>query len=182
MFYSGQKTKFQNSEESAEDDDYGYSWRKEMYFQTRDFENNTILDGIYTLGKNYIIEDTLWTQDWKILNDMKEVAGHICMNAQWVDTLKQQTVIAWFALDIPLSGGPDKYCGLPGMILEIDVNNGAMVMSADLIEEKNVDQEMELPKKLKGKHVSQAEYDAIVKQHIEDKRKAKEPYFWGIRY
>lgn len=104
------------------------------------------------------------------------------MRAFWEDTVKQQKVVAWFAQDIPHSGGPERFCGLPGMILEVDINNGGMLITADKIEMKKLSNELDLPKKVKGKKIAEAEYQGILKKHIEEKRKAEEPYFWGIRY
>ncbi|MCB0574279.1 MAG: GLPGLI family protein, partial [Saprospiraceae bacterium] len=134
------------------------------------------------LGKTYVIEDTLIAPEWKILNDIKEVAGHVCMKAFLEDTLKQQKITAWFALDMPLSAGPERLCGLPGLILEVDVNDGAMLISADKIDLRKLDKELNMPKKLKGKRIKEAEYYALLKKHIEDRRKAEEPAFWGMRY
>jgi GLPGLI family protein len=45
-------------------------------------------DVIEMLGKTYIVEDSLKLPEWKILNDLKEVAGHICMKAQVEDLSK----------------------------------------------------------------------------------------------
>lgn len=176
------QTKYLESEERAEPDDEGYSWRKETFFTSRDFSRQTIVDAITMQGKVYWIQDSLRCQDWKILNDLKEVAGHLCMNASWEDTIKQQKIIAWFALDIPHSGGPERLCGLPGLILEADVNNGAMVVSADRIEVKKLSNELDLPKKQKGKKVTEAEYQTALVKLIKDHVKQEEPYFWDIRY
>ena len=120
------------------------------------------------LGKIYIIEDSLYVPEWKIHNDLKEVAGHICMKAFWEDTIKNQKVVAWFAQDIPHSGGPERFCGLPGMILEVDVNKVAMVITADKIEMKKMTKEMELPKKFKGKKITEAEYQDVLKKYIKE--------------
>lgn len=182
LYFNTTETKYEDSEEQAEPDDDGYSWRKDAYFLKRNFANNTIYDVIEMLGKTYIIEDSLNAPEWKIHNDLKEVAGHICMKAFWEDTVKQQKIVAWFAQDIPHSGGPERFCGLPGLILEVDVNNGAMVVSADKIELKKLTTELELPKKFKGKKITEAEYQDILKKYIEEKTKSEEPYFWGIRY
>lgn len=182
LVFSGKKSKYEDSDEKADADYEGNSWRKDEYFINRDFENNRIKDIIKMLGKVYIIDDTLVAPAWKILNDIKEVAGHICMNASWNDTLKKQKVIGWFALDIPLSIGPERYCGLPGMILEVDVNNGAKVLTVDKIEFKSLTTELDLPKKIKGKLVNEAAFLAILKKHMDERRKAEEPPFWGIRY
>lgn len=182
FYFNANETRYEDSEEKAEPDDEGYSWRKDVYQIKRNFEKNTTYDVIEMLGKTYIIEDSLYMPDWKIHNDLKEVAGHICMKAYWEDTIKHNKVVAWFAQDIPHSGGPERFCGLPGLILEVDVNNGALVLMADLIEMKKLDKELDLPKKYKGKKVSEAEYRDVLTKFIAEKREAEEPYFWGIRY
>ena len=182
LYFNATESKYEDSEEKAEEEDMGFSWRKDVYLIKRDFVNNTMFDAIQMLGKTYIIEDSLRAPDWKILNDMKEVAGHVCMNAFWEDTVKQQQIIAWFALDIPVSAGPERLCGLPGLILEVDVNNGGMLITADKIEMKKLRNELDLPKKLKGKKIKDADYSKMLKKHAEEKKKAEEPPFWGVRY
>ncbi len=182
MYITPTETKYEDSEEKAEDDDEGYSWRKDVYYIKHNYADNTMHDVVQMLGKTYVIADTLRAPDWKILNDLKEVAGHLCMNASWEDTLKQQHVIAWFAMDIPISAGPERFFGLPGLILEVDVNNGGMLISADKIKEHKLSTELDLPKKAKGKKIAEADYNTLLKKHMDEKRKAEEPPFWGIRY
>lgn len=182
LHLSPARTKYEDSEERPQRDDNGYSWRKDVFFTTRDFEQNTQYDAITLEDKVYLIEDSLYCQDWKILNDMKEVAGHVCMNAFWEDTLKKQKIVAWFALDLPHRGGPERYCGLPGLILEVDVNNGAFIVSADKMEAKPLSKEFELPKKLKGKKVNEAGYQNTLKKIIARAIKEEVPYFWNIPY
>jgi GLPGLI family protein len=182
LYFNQTETKYEDSEERAEPEDEGYSWRKETFFIKRNFQTNMTYDGIETLGKTYIVQDTMRPQNWKIHNDLKEVAGHICMKAFWEDTLKKQKIVAWFAQDIPMPAGPDRFFGLPGLILEIDMNDGAQLITANLIEEKKLATELDPPKKLKGKKVSEADFAAVIKKHMDEKRKAEQPWFWGIRY
>lgn len=183
LYFSPAASKYEESEEKAEPDDSGYSWRKEAFFLKRDFEQNTLYDVMTLLGKTYIIEDSLRTPNWKILNDLKEVAGHVCMNATWEDTLKQQRIVVWFALDLPVPAGPERLCGLPGLILEADYNDGAMTLVADRITPKKLTTELDPPKKkIKGKKITEAEYSDLLQKHIAEKREAEEPWFWGVRY
>jgi len=183
LYFSPTESKYVESEEKAEpDDEGGYSWRKDAFYLKRNFEKNTLHDVMTLIGKTYIIEDSLYMPGWKILNDMKEVAGHVCMNAVWEDTIKNHTITVWFALDMPVPAGPERLCGLPGLILEADYNDGAKVLTADRIILKKLDKELALPKKEKGKKIKEAEYQNIVREHIEEKRKAEEPWFWGMRY
>ncbi|MBK8969180.1 MAG: GLPGLI family protein [Saprospiraceae bacterium] len=182
LYFTATQSKYEDSEESAEPEDEGYSWRKDAYTIRRDFEKNTVFDALTVLGKTYVIEDSLQCQDWKILNDMKEVAGHVCMNAFWEDTVKQQKVTVWFALDMPAQAGPERFCGLPGIILEADINDGALLISADRIQMKTLTNELDVPKKVKGKRITEAEYVEKIDAHLKEKRKAEEAWFWGLRY
>ncbi len=182
LYFNGLRTKYEDSEEKANAEYEGYSWRKDEYYIYRDFEKRNIKDIIKLLGKVYLIQDTLIAQEWKILNDIKEVAGHICMNASWTDTIKGQKVIAWFALDMPISGGPERFCGLPGMILEVDINNGALVMTADKIDYISTGTALDFPKKVKAKIIKEADYQAIFGKYIADRKAEEQPYFWGVRY
>ena len=182
LYFSPTRSKYLDSDEKAEANMEGYNGRKDVYFIQRNFEQNSIHDAIQLLGKTYIVEDSLQCQSWKIKNDMKEVAGHICMNAFWRDTIKQQDITAWFALDMPNSAGPERFCGLPGMILEIDINDGAMNISADKIELMPVGEKLELPKKIKGKKIKEVDFQNVIATQIEDKRKTEQPWMWGMRY
>ena len=182
LHFNPTQTKYLDSEERPNPSDEGYSWRKEVFYVKHDFAQHTQFDGLTLQSKTYLVQDSLRCQDWKILNDMKEVAGHLCMNASWEDTLKQQKIIVWFALDIPHSGGPERLCGLPGLILEADVNNGAMVVSANRIEAKKLGAELDLPKKNKGKKVNELEYQLALKKVIDEHKKEEQPYFWDMRY
>ena len=182
LYFNATQTKYEDSEESAEKDDRGYSWRRSVYTITRDFGNNTMKDAIDLLNKTYIIEDSLRAPKWKILTEMKEIAGHICMNAFWNDTLRKQKVVAWYALDIKNNGGPERFFGLSGLILEVNINDGAIVFTADKIEEKKLTTELDFPKKIKGKKIKEKDYEDILRKFFAEKRKMEEPPFWGIRY
>ena len=182
LYLNATQTKYEDSEESAEKDDAGYSWRRDTYIVSRDFEKKTMHDAIDMVGKTYIIEDTLRAPKWKILTEMKEIAGHICMNAVWTDTVKKQKVVAWYALDIKNNGGPERFYGLSGLILEVNINDGALIITADKIEEKKLTTELDFPKKTKGKKIKEKDYVAILRKHIAEKRKMEQPAFYSIRY
>ena len=182
LYIKDEETKYNDPFESVEHNDDGYSWRKEKYMIFRNYEKNTIRDIIDQSGKTYLVEDSLTTFNWKVLNDMKEVAGRLCMNAMMEDSLREQKIVAWFALDMPLSGGPERFYGLPGLILEIDINDGSLVISADKIDLKPLTNEMDYPKKIKGKKMSEAEFKAMNDKKIAEKRKEEQPWWWEVRY
>ena len=169
--------------EYQENEEYS-QWRKgDDYIIYRDREKNETFDVLSLLNKQYVIQDSLICQNWKIKNDMREVAGRICMNASYFDPVKEKEVIAWFALDLPVPLGPNKYCGLPGMILEINEANGAVIYTATniLLSDENVEIAKPTVKK-KRKIITQSEYDKKVRKYIEECEKMQRPYFWGIAF
>lgn len=183
MYFTIDRTLYFDSEDEAEREMDAFSYRKDEFYIGRNFATQTAHDVLVFLDKLYILDDSIKTPDWKILNDMKDVAGHICMNAYYYDSLKMQKVIAWYALDIPVPGGPERLCGLPGMILEVDINNGAMIITAESIDMKALTgNELELPKRFKGKKINEEVYRQKLKEYFQERRKAEEPPFWGIRY
>lgn len=164
-----------------ENTEQGWSGRKETFFLTKNFAAEHSTDYIDMLGKTYIVDDTLHTPTWKILNQIKEVAGYICMKAEAVDTVKNQKITAWFAQDIPVMAGPERYFGLPGLILELDINEGDVTIVASKVEFKKLTNEFNL-KKIKGKKISDAEYTKIIADFIKDSIKGERNPYWGLRY
>ena len=181
LFFNEKESRYTHSEEQSEESE-GYSWRKEEYNVRRNFEKNTMNDAVEMLGKVYLIEDSLQAPNWKILNDIKDVAGHICMKAMIQDTVKNQKIIAWFAQDIPVSAGPERLYGLPGLILALDINDGAVTVEASRIESKKLTTELDLPKKQKGKKINDAAYQEMLRKFIQEKIKEERNPFWIIRY
>lgn len=74
----------------------------------------TVTDGL--LMQDCIYEDTLYAQNWVIQDSSKLILGHECQKA--VCQYRGHCWTAWFAMDIPITDGPWKLCGLPGLILE----------------------------------------------------------------
>ncbi|MFM8485776.1 MAG: GLPGLI family protein [Bacteroidota bacterium] len=182
LFITPETSFYRNSEETAEGDESSYAWRRSAYAIRRNFGAASMLDQIEQLGTVYVIEDSLHCQV-KILNDLKEVAGHLCMNASWTDTIKDQHIIAWFALDLPISSGPERFCGLPGLILEVEINDGALVITADKMDMRALTtEEASVPKKIKGKRIKETDYTDIVRKYVQEKKKEETPWFWGLRY
>ncbi len=182
MHFNLNESKYEESEEKAERSNETYNWRKETFFIKRNYQKMATYEGYEILGKTYIVEDSLYSYDWKIQNDLKEVAGHICMKAFLEDTVKKQKIVAWFAQDIPLPMGPERFHGLPGLILELDYNDGAMLITADKIDYKKLTTELDTPKKLKGKKIKEFDYQSLIQKHVAEKTKSEEPWFWGVRY
>lgn len=54
---------------------------------------------------------------WKLVNEKKTINGYDCRKAE--TSFAGRNYIAWYAEEIPMSDGPYKFQGLPGLILEV---------------------------------------------------------------
>lgn len=75
----------------------------------------TVTDGLSL--QDYIYEDILNAQQWRITDDEKMILGYTCQKADCYFRGRYWT--AWFAVDIPVNDGPWKFGGLPGLIMEV---------------------------------------------------------------
>ncbi|GHT20613.1 hypothetical protein AGMMS4957_08060 [Bacteroidia bacterium] len=55
--------------------------------------------------------------DWQIQEDTRMIASYLCQRATC--SFRGKNYTAWFSPDIPISNGPWKFGGLPGLILKV---------------------------------------------------------------
>lgn len=84
-----------------------------------------------------------------------------------IEQIKEKTIVAWYAPEIPINQGPDKYWGLPGLILE--VNDGTTILLCSKIA-LNVKEKADIKAPKTGKVVTQKEYDETVTKKMEEMR------------
>jgi GLPGLI family protein len=150
----------------------------------KNFSNGMSLIETDLGDKTYIIQDTIKQPGWKLSEETKTILGVTCKKATMkvaaprggggfqirsmnggpatrTDTTRTAppqdiTVVAWYAESLPTPVGPDNYGNLPGLVLEVDMNNGETIYSAiDL--KKTVDaKELKEPKK--GKRITRADF------------------------
>jgi GLPGLI family protein len=164
------------------EDNYGYSWGEDEDVFVRNYETRTTSDQRELLGKLYLIQEDIPRVKWKILNELKEVAGYVCMKAETRDTVYDIVITAWFTDKIKFSGGPEGYGGLPGTILELNYNNDDIHIVATKVELKEDNPPLPIPKKQKGKNISYQEYNSKKKKHITLSIAGRRNPFWDIRY
>lgn len=74
-----------------------------------------------TLNKDvYLLEDTIPFLKWKILPEVRQIAGYECRKALTIIN-DSVYVVAFYTDKILLKGGPEGFNGLPGMILGMAV-------------------------------------------------------------
>lgn len=128
--------------------------------------DNIVFDYIYTnisnlehleqkefMGKSFVISDSLNTK-WVITNESKEILGFKCLKVLLTTEDKKNTITAWFTNEISASFGPAKFCGLPGLILE--VNNGKLNL---ICYKLDFEDKIKINIPSKGTKLSQKEFD-----------------------
>lgn len=168
-------------QEQETDDNYGYSWKNEKYIVTRDYNAKHAKDVIGLLGKEYLVEGEIPKYKWKILNEIKEIQGYLCMKAETIDPIKGTKITVWFTDKIPVFGGPEGLSGLPGMILSVQYNEDDVTIEAISIQIDNAIA-FALPQKIKGKSITREELMEKTKKYIEESIAGKKNPYWQIRY
>ncbi len=115
----------------------------------------------------FLVSDNLEI-DWTIVNNSKEINGYECFKAEVMlkaDKMhtKDRQVTAWFTNKIPVSHGPRGFAGLPGLILELQVDD--IVFVANKITFKNKD-EVKINAPKKGIKLTLQEYQDLVMEKI----------------
>lgn len=105
--------------------------------------------------KTFIIDDSIRALKWKMTGETKTILGLPCMKAiasnistrmsmniengktERKEVQDTANITAWFTSNIPVPAGPAEYQGqLPGLIMEMDVNNGRQTFKATSVSEK----------------------------------------------
>lgn len=66
----------------------------------------------------YFIQDSILKMDWKLTEEKQMILNYTCQKATTVWHGYEFT--AWFTPEIPIATGPEKYVGLPGLILKAE--------------------------------------------------------------
>lgn len=117
------------------------------------------------MGRSFLIEAPRDNVNWKTTGRFKTIAGHNCMEAAAI--YKTDTVSAWFAPDIPVSSGPEGWQGLPGLILELNFNNGKRIITAVNVESETIIPKL-IQKPAKGKKVTREKFRSIVDEKMKE--------------
>ncbi|WP_293787959.1 GLPGLI family protein [uncultured Pedobacter sp.] len=89
------------------------------------------------MGDDFILKDSIPRLKWKIMHDLRKIAGYECRKA--IATINDSvTVVAFYTDEILLKGGPEGFTGLPGMILGLAIPRYNTTWFATKLEAQNV--------------------------------------------
>lgn len=104
-------------------------------------------------------------QQWKLTGNQKMILDFPCQEA--IQEKDSSKIVAWFTPAIPVSAGPSDYCGLPGLILSVEADNGKNTLTATSVDFAPVSKD-KLYKPKKGKKVTRDEFDQIVAEKMKE--------------
>jgi GLPGLI family protein len=142
--------------------------------------------------KEFLIVDSLKQYKWKLSEETKTIAKQLCKKATTMITApqmrmrvsiggpgnntdttantprapKETELVVWYAENIPVSFGPDSYSGLPGVIMEIDQDNGANITTAVEVSAKYPKKELVAP--TKGEKMNRAQFQENMQKLMQD--------------
>jgi GLPGLI family protein len=98
-----------------------FGWSEYKYSEyVKDFSTNTFTEYARMpspMELKFKYSENIPQQSWKILEDTSTVVGHLCQKATCSFSGREFT--AWFSTEIPISNGPWKFGGLPGLVLRV---------------------------------------------------------------
>jgi GLPGLI family protein len=80
-------------------------------------------------------EETVDEMSWELSEDTLTFLSHLCQKATC--TFRGRDYTAWFTIDVPISNGPWKFGGLPGLILKVEDSKGEYIFECAGIENVN---------------------------------------------
>lgn len=119
LSFNGNKTLYQPGRDNS---DNNRMWQGPA-------EDNTIYTDLNThmstsrknvFEQGFLIQDTARTIQWKITDETRNIAGFECRRANAL-IMDSVYIVAFYTESIPVSGGPESFTGLPGMILGVAI-------------------------------------------------------------
>lgn len=117
------------------------------------------------MSRMFLIKSELKHGHWKLTGEQKMILDYPCQQA--ITAEEDREVVAWFAPAIAVPAGPGSFGNLPGLVLEVNIDNDQHVIVATSVDLKEVDKAI-LKKPTKGKEVTEEEYHAIVEAKMKE--------------
>ncbi|GAA4106617.1 hypothetical protein GCM10022393_01110 [Aquimarina addita] len=137
--------------------------RHSVYYQNQ--EENLFMkdfgDFLAPLGEteNPVISEQLERYDWKIRDKKMMISGYHCTLATTIDINGEQ-ITAWYTDEIPIMHGVNGFFGLPGLIIQLQVETRILYIMTS-IRQENKQTNLEKPT---GNMMTQDEFQKYVKE------------------
>jgi GLPGLI family protein len=141
-----------------------------------DFAGGKVTANKKVYEQKFLVQDSLRKMDWMIKDEIRTIANYKCRKAvgRMCDSVY---VVAFYTEDIVVSGGPEMFGGLPGMILELAIPRLHTTWVADKVE-LIVLKETDFVIPEKGKKTTELELGETVRSSFKDWGKMAPRNIW----
>jgi GLPGLI family protein len=138
-------------------------------------QNNTIYTDLATnlftnrkavFEETFLVKDTTRKINWKITSETRDIAGFTCRRANAI-VMDSIYVVAFYTDRIPVSGGPENFTGLPGMILGVALPHENITWFATKVTDAPLEPKALTPPS-KGKPVNNKQFMATLQSALKD--------------
>lgn len=119
-------------------------------------------------GENFLIKGEV-EYDWNLTQETKIINGYTC-NKAYLKNEKGEETIVYFTKEIPFSFGPNGFCGLPGLSLELNLTNGFAFRVKEIFINKKISREILKP--TSGVKISKKEFLEAGKNKMNKRKKS----------
>ncbi|MEO8886544.1 MAG: GLPGLI family protein [Mucilaginibacter sp.] len=112
-------------------------------------------------GDLFLVKDSVRKITWRLTDETQDVAGYTCRRANGL-ILDSVYVVAFYTDRIWVSGGPESFSGLPGMILKVALPHENVVWTATKVTVEDIPPATILPPK-KGEVINNKDLAAKLK-------------------
>lgn len=98
-----------------------------------EFYFNSTTKELFLITEDVVVQKNK-KQNWQLTNESKTINNYTCYKAtfEWEITNRlgkqiMRKAVAWYSPELNYSYGPNGFQGLPGLILELEVNNNKLV-------------------------------------------------------
>ena len=152
----------------------------------KEFAAKTFTNRVELFGKIFLIKDSLPKSKWMLSGESKQIGNYTVYKATMSRELPREVfqfgrqssedskskmktvnITAWFTPQIPVSTGPSKHGGLPGLILEINADNTTLLCTKVVMNPK---EKIKIKAPSKGTVVTAEEYSKIRTEKITEMR------------
>lgn len=153
LSFSKDKSLYSPIEDAAANNSFfDIAQSKQLNTTYTDFATGTSVTQKNVYEELFLVKDSVRRINWKITTETREIAGFQCRRANAV-IMDSIYVVAFYTDQIPVSGGPESFGGLPGMILGLALPHENMTWFATKVTDRAVTpKELYIP--IKGKPVN----------------------------
>jgi len=154
----------------------------ELYKNTKEKKYTAKRD---LLGKEFLVKDELKEIEWKLESETKQIGQYTCYKATTTRTIERMVMMgeddeqqpqeprtinitAWYTPEIPVASGPDRFWGLPGLILEINEGKSKILCSKVIL---NPSDAVEITEPAKGKVMNEEEFSTMMAAKMREMEK-----------